>query len=239
MITTSYLKGIAFALALVFAISGGSAAANPYLPGDANSSGAVDIDDVVHLIDYIFSAGPAPVPIEAGDADCSNEVDIDDVVYLIAYIFDGGPEPCADPDPSGSLVGAFGCKMSQTGFRDDDSLWFRDCIEYQYDGEGTLTLRHINAGFNCCPEIAVDIRFDGDTIIIEDIELSGDCDCICLFDLDYEIVNLATGTYAVTVIEPYVEPGDDPLEFVVDLSSAASGVFCVYRYHYPWGVPQP
>jgi hypothetical protein len=66
-----------------------------YICGDADGSREVDIDDVVHLIAYIFSGGPAPEPIEAGDADRSGEVDIDDVVYLIEYIFSGGSEPCA------------------------------------------------------------------------------------------------------------------------------------------------
>lgn len=64
-----------------------------FVPGDANGSGAVDIDDVVFLIGYIFSGGPAPDPLESGDADCSGGVDIDDVVYLIGYIFSGGPPP--------------------------------------------------------------------------------------------------------------------------------------------------
>jgi hypothetical protein len=70
--------------------------------GDANGSGgdpAVDIDDVVYLINYIFAGDPAPEPLEAGDANCSGgdvPVDIDDVVYLINYIFSGGPEPCAE-----------------------------------------------------------------------------------------------------------------------------------------------
>jgi hypothetical protein len=74
----------------------------PYICGDANGSGgdpAVDIDDVVYLINYIFAGGPAPEPVEAGDADCSGgdvPIDIDDVVYLINYIFAGGPAPCAD-----------------------------------------------------------------------------------------------------------------------------------------------
>jgi hypothetical protein len=63
--------------------------------GDANGSGAVDIDDVVYLINHIFSQGPGPVPYESGDADCSGNVDIDDVVYLIAYVFSAGAEPCA------------------------------------------------------------------------------------------------------------------------------------------------
>jgi C1A family cysteine protease/putative hemolysin len=74
----------------------------PYLCGDADGSEAVDIDDVVYLIAYIFSGGPAPDPIESGDADCSGEIDIDDVVYLISYIFTGGPAPC-DPDGNGVL----------------------------------------------------------------------------------------------------------------------------------------
>lgn len=64
--------------------------------GDCDNSGGIDIDDVVFLINYIFTGGPAPDPIDAGDADCSGEVDIDDAVYLIAYIFTGGPPPPED-----------------------------------------------------------------------------------------------------------------------------------------------
>jgi hypothetical protein len=77
-----------------------------YICGDADGSGgdpAVDIDDVVFLINYIFASGPQPEPIEAGDADCSGgdpAVDIDDVVYLINYIFGGGYAPC-DTDGNG------------------------------------------------------------------------------------------------------------------------------------------
>jgi immune inhibitor A len=64
-----------------------------YVPGDADGSGFVDIDDAVYLINYIFGGGPAPDPLVSGDADCSGNVDIDDVVYLINYIFGGGPAP--------------------------------------------------------------------------------------------------------------------------------------------------
>jgi hypothetical protein len=71
-----------------------------YMCGDADGSGAVDIDDAVKLINYIFAGGPAPDPVEAGDADCSGAIDIDDVVYLIAYIFAGGYAPC-DTDGDG------------------------------------------------------------------------------------------------------------------------------------------
>ena len=72
-----------------------------HICGDADGSEAVDIDDVVHLIQYIFASGPPPEPLEAGDADCSGGGDIDDVVYLINYIFGGGNSPC---DPDGNEV---------------------------------------------------------------------------------------------------------------------------------------
>jgi hypothetical protein len=68
-----------------------------YTCGDANGSGgdpAVDIDDIVYLINYIFASGTPPVPLEAGDANFSGFIDIDDVVYLISYVFSGGPAPC-------------------------------------------------------------------------------------------------------------------------------------------------
>jgi len=69
--------------------------AGSWICGDADASGAVDIDDAVFLIGYIFSGGTAPDPLESGDVDCSGAIDIDDAVYLIAYIFSSGPEPCA------------------------------------------------------------------------------------------------------------------------------------------------
>jgi hypothetical protein len=77
-------------LDLSFVITGG----REYMCGDVDASVSVDIDDVVYLIAYIFSAGPPPDPYLSGDVNCSGSVDIDDVVYLIAYIFSGGPPPC-------------------------------------------------------------------------------------------------------------------------------------------------
>ncbi|MBU1318734.1 MAG: hypothetical protein KKG33_12160 [candidate division Zixibacteria bacterium] len=68
--------------------------------GDANGNGAVDIDDAVYLLYFIFQGGPYPVLATCvGDDDNSGEVDIDDIVFNIAYIFTGGPYPvcCGKP----------------------------------------------------------------------------------------------------------------------------------------------
>lgn len=65
--------------------------------GDINGSAGIDIDDIVYLIDYVFTGGSPPVPhVLVGDVNCSKGVDIDDIVYLISYVFSGGTPPC-DP----------------------------------------------------------------------------------------------------------------------------------------------
>jgi hypothetical protein len=63
------------------------------LRGDANGDGTIDIADVVYLINYLFTGGPAPDPLWVGDANCDGAVDIADVVYLINYLFAGGDPP--------------------------------------------------------------------------------------------------------------------------------------------------
>ncbi len=68
--------------------------------GDSDASGEVDIDDVIYLIDFIFSCGPAPDTYAMGDADCSGYVEIGDVVCLVIYIFADGNVPC-DTDGDG------------------------------------------------------------------------------------------------------------------------------------------
>jgi hypothetical protein len=92
-----YLKGKAWWWMMAM-ISGWNS--EPAGCGDADSSGDVDIDDAVYLVNYIFSGGPPPNPFEVGDVGCADGVDIDDVVYLVVFIFGGGPVPC-DPNDDG------------------------------------------------------------------------------------------------------------------------------------------
>ncbi len=65
------------------------------LCGDADATGAVNIGDVVYLVAYIFTGGPAPEPLAAADVDCDGAITIADAVYLIEYIFTHGAAPCA------------------------------------------------------------------------------------------------------------------------------------------------
>jgi hypothetical protein len=139
--------------------------------------------------------------------------------------------------PSGVLLEYNGCKQFTAGSQRAGALQTQrsDCFEFQYNGENTLRLRHINAGFNCCPgEITAEITFNGNIISITEIEQQQACRCLCLFDLDYEMINLPPGRYTIRVVEPYREENDQLMEFAVELSSANSGTFCLERTYYPW-----
>lgn len=140
--------------------------------------------------------------------------------------------------PSGSLVGSSECKLTDTPVAKSQIPPDQDCVEWHYTPDGKLMLKHINAGFNCCPgELTADITFSGDTITIEEHEQEALCHCLCLYDLDYEISNLETGTYRVRFIEPYVDPRETPLEVTIYLESNPNGSFCVKRPQYPWHEP--
>jgi hypothetical protein len=62
--------------------------------GDANTDGAIDVADVMYLINYLFIGGSGPCPMEAGDANCDGFIDVADVMYLTNYLFIGGSPPC-------------------------------------------------------------------------------------------------------------------------------------------------
>jgi len=72
---------------------------------DSDPVNAIDISDLVYLVDYMFTGGPAPACPEEANIDgscCANppgeslsDIDISDLVYLVDYMFNGGPPPPA------------------------------------------------------------------------------------------------------------------------------------------------
>lgn len=149
---------------------------------------------------------------------------------------------CASPSgpgAAGQLVGRTDCKdfgASGLGAATAPTS-SQECVDYDYDGRGGLKLKHVNAGFNCCPgTISATIDISGGSVRINERESSSLCDCDCLYDLDYEIAALAPGLYRISVVGPYQPEGDPPLEFFADLTHASSGSHCVERTRYPWGL---
>jgi hypothetical protein len=63
--------------------------------GDVNGDGAINVGDVVHLVNFLYRDGDPPLPMEAGDFDCDGVVNVGDVVHLVNYLYrDGPPPPC-------------------------------------------------------------------------------------------------------------------------------------------------
>jgi hypothetical protein len=148
---------------------------------------------------------------------------------------DKDPAGPGDENPTGRLVSITACKQLQNDGTKISQASNQDCIEYQYDGTGMLKMTHVNAGFNCCPQIDTEIRIEDNVITIIEKEIQGMCHCLCLMDLQYEIVSLPPGEYSIRVVEPYVQEGDEKLEFTVDLTETPHGSYCVERKNYPWG----
>jgi hypothetical protein len=145
------------------------------------------------------------------------------------------------PDASGAIeytVWPGSCKEFEPFPEPDVVPPHRDCLAYTYNTDFTLDLKHINAGFNCCPgQFKTTITADDTLITVETVESIHGCRCTCLFDLDYEVKHVAPGIHRIKIIEQCLGEGDEQLDFVVDLSLPTSGISCVERTHTPWDWP--
>jgi hypothetical protein len=139
---------------------------------------------------------------------------------------------------SGQLISNSTCKndlkSSLQVVETSDSL---SCVEFTFDNEkNKLTLKHINAGFNCCPDsLYCKIELKGDTILIQEFEKTAQCHCNCLYDLDINIHGVESKKYQIKFVEPYVSE-QNKLIFEIDLTKESNGKNCVTRKLYPWGM---
>jgi hypothetical protein len=205
---------------------------------DCSADNTIDIGDLTVLIDFLYvSNAPLCCADEANtDNDPLAQVDIGDLTALVNFLYVSGSALAMCEATAGGFVGGSSCK-SWTAYRlPSDTSADLGCITYTYDDNYTLTIKHVNAGFNCCPVLAANVFVIDDTIKIHELDsVINPCMCLCLFDMDYEITNLAPGIYWFIVAEPYRPNTDPALQFELDLSMPSEGVRCVPRTQYPWG----
>ncbi|MBR9977109.1 MAG: hypothetical protein KFH87_03390 [Bacteroidetes bacterium] len=139
------------------------------------------------------------------------------------------------PEVSGSLLWAEGCKSEVTrGDADRNST----CMRFDYDaGKQQLTLHHVNAAFNCCPEeIIVEVEKEDNVIRIIESQRGPNCRCDCLYDLAILVEHVPAAAYMIIVEETRRNEKDTRIEFAVDLNVETDGIHCVPRNHYPYGL---
>ncbi len=64
-----------------------------WICGDVDGIEAINILDIVYIINYKYKSGPEPDPMESADVDGISPVNILDIVYLINYKYKSGPAP--------------------------------------------------------------------------------------------------------------------------------------------------
>jgi parallel beta-helix repeat protein len=86
-----------------------SANQSPFLRGDGNDDGVLDMSDALTILSFLFSARIADCE-DALDADDNGHVEISDALFMLIYVFrDGDPPPAPFPaageDPSEDGLG--------------------------------------------------------------------------------------------------------------------------------------
>jgi hypothetical protein len=84
----------------------------PFVRGDTNHDGAVDITDAISTLGFLFLGQRAPACEDAADADDRGTLEITDAVYILNFLFSGGPEPAPPHDAAGEdpTEDALGCR---------------------------------------------------------------------------------------------------------------------------------
>lgn len=118
---------------------------------------------------------------------------------LMAFVMAGCNSENDNPEQSIGMknFANSGCK-GNTRYGND--IW-QETVSYSVIHDGFLYLNHENATFNCCPgTLGADIHVEGNSITIGEYESGGECDCICPYDLSYEIGPLKEGeTYILFI----------------------------------------
>lgn len=92
-----------------------------------------------------------------------------------------------------------GCKNDHVRTRSDNTN--KEVFNYSCIHEGYLYVTHQNAIFNCCPiGLGAKISVEDNLLKVVEYESDGLCDCMCPFDLSYEVGPLVEGkTYILYV----------------------------------------
>ena len=79
--------------AFLYHVSAPPLPGRPFLRGDSNADGEVDLSDAVSILSFLFQAGDRPGCMRAADSSGNGAVSISDAVYLLLHLLLGGQPP--------------------------------------------------------------------------------------------------------------------------------------------------
>jgi hypothetical protein len=99
--------GVSFLLLIPIALALSPAHAGPFVRGDADGDGRLNITDPVRVLRFLFLGEAAGLPcLDSADADDNGSLSIADGIYVLSYLFRSGAAPAApfprcgiDPTP--------------------------------------------------------------------------------------------------------------------------------------------
>jgi hypothetical protein len=81
----------------------------PFIRGDADNSGGVNLTDGIQILGYLYQSGELDCQ-DSADVNDSGQIEIADAIYLLNYVFQSGdsippPFPSAGADPTPDAIG--------------------------------------------------------------------------------------------------------------------------------------
>ncbi|UCG62179.1 MAG: hypothetical protein JSV52_02520, partial [Candidatus Zixiibacteriota bacterium] len=171
------------------------------------------------------------------------------ILTLALLLSFGCNSDSSDPTASSPLSQAVELKPGPE--LDIEVTWFSDCksftpfpqgelppnqtaMQWECDGEGTLIVRHINAGLDAAPEYSANVYLTDREITIQELPCPY-CFGMCLVDIEYRVTGLSNGKYVLRLDELIDCPGDQSLECeILVKGSGSSGEIIVDRTCSPW-----
>lgn len=132
-------------------------------------------------------------------------------IYICSLIAcAAGFSACSNDDGGGVTVKnvySTGCKTGETVNSSSpktrsyfDEMGFEEYVEYTSKSNGYVYVTHHNVLFSCCNDsIGVDLLQDENRIIVVERE-AFNCNCICPFDVSFEIGPFIPGSYNTITI---------------------------------------
>lgn len=143
----------------------------------------------------------------AGLAGCSNDDDgaKGDGFVHVKNVYTTGCKTEGVPQNSNNVTGLF----SADGYG--------EYIEYKSKDDGYVYVTHANVLFNCCSEkVNVDVSLQGNNIIVTETETDSSCNCICPFDVSFELGKLVPGQYSVKIMTNGLEQASFAFKYPSD-----------------------